>query len=142
MFSYIWPIALVIISNVVYQVCAKSVTDTVSPFITLTVTYLVSAAVSTAMFFLLGKGRSFTGEITKVNWASYVLGIVIVGLEVGFIYAYQAGWEVSVASTVQSAFVALGLIFVGALLYGETITLNRIIGIGLCLVGLMFIERG
>ena len=24
MFSYIWPIALVVLSNVVYQICAKS----------------------------------------------------------------------------------------------------------------------
>ena len=27
MFSYIWPIALVILSNTLYQVCAKSVPE-------------------------------------------------------------------------------------------------------------------
>ena len=27
MFSYIWPIALVVLSNVVYQICAKSVPE-------------------------------------------------------------------------------------------------------------------
>lgn len=50
------------------------------------------------------------------------MGFVIVRLEVGFIYAYKAGWQVSSASVVQSAFLAAALIFVGALLYNEAIT--------------------
>ena len=27
MFSYVWPIALVVLSNTVYQICAKSVPE-------------------------------------------------------------------------------------------------------------------
>lgn len=75
-----------------------------------------------------------------MNWASYVLGMVIVGLEVGFIYAYKAGWQVSTAAIVQSSFLAVLLIPVGALLYRETITWNKIVGILICLVGLVFIN--
>ena len=41
MFSYVWPIALVVLSNVVYQICAKSVPNGLNPFAALTVTYLV-----------------------------------------------------------------------------------------------------
>ena len=41
MFNYVWPIALVVFSNVVYQICAKSVTDGMNPFDSLTVTYTV-----------------------------------------------------------------------------------------------------
>ena len=41
--SYIWPIALVIICNTVYQVCAKSVPAEINPLASLTVTYLVAA---------------------------------------------------------------------------------------------------
>ncbi len=41
MFNYVWPIALVIISNVVYQICAKSVPKEMNPFASLTVTYVV-----------------------------------------------------------------------------------------------------
>ncbi len=43
MFSYIWPIALVVISNTLYQVCAKSVPEGMNPLASLTVTYLVGA---------------------------------------------------------------------------------------------------
>lgn len=35
MFNYVWPIALVVLSNVVYQICAKSVLDGMNPFASL-----------------------------------------------------------------------------------------------------------
>ena len=141
MFSYIWPIALVVLSNVVYQVCAKSVPENVSPFASLTVTYLVGAALSTALFLLTEKDGSLTRELGRMNWAPYVLGIVIVGLEVGFIYAYKAGWPVSTASIVQSAFLAIALLVVGALLYHEGLSWSKLVGIVICLVGLIFINK-
>ena len=75
-----------------------------------------------------------------MNWAPYVLGLVIVGLEVGWIYAYQAGWQVSMGMIVSSSFLAVVLIFVGALLYQEPITWNKIVGIAICLIGLVFIN--
>ncbi|MBO4896728.1 MAG: EamA family transporter [Clostridia bacterium] len=139
MFYYIWPIALVVLSNVFYQICAKSVPGGMNPLASLTVTYLVGAAASAMLFFILGGGNLFK-EYTKLNFAPFVLGIVIVGLEVGFIYAYKAGWQISTASIVQSAFLAVALIFVGRLLYGEPLTWNKLLGILLCLLGLGLIN--
>ena len=46
MFSYIWPLGLVVLSNVFYQICAKSVPDRMNPFASLTITYLVGASAS------------------------------------------------------------------------------------------------
>ncbi|SEA90417.1 hypothetical protein SAMN05216349_14911 [Oribacterium sp. KHPX15] len=53
MFSCLWPISLVILSNVVYQICAKSVPDKMNPFASLTITYIVGAIASTILFFVL-----------------------------------------------------------------------------------------
>ena len=64
------------------------------------------------------------------------------GLEVGFIYAYKAGWPVSTASIVQSAFLAVILLAVGVLFYKEALTVNRVVGLVICLVGLYFINKG
>ena len=94
MFSYVWPIALVVLSNVVYQICAKSVPERMNPFASLTVTYLVGAVASAILFFALGPERNLVKEYGKLNWAPFVLGIVIVGLEAGWIFAYKAGWQV------------------------------------------------
>lgn len=140
MFSYVWPIVLLVISNVVYQVCAKSVPEEMNPLASLTVTYLVGAFASGILYFVLNRSGSLFQEYGKINWAPPVLGIVIVGLEVGWIYAYKAGWQVSTGFIVQSAFLAVVLVFVGYLLYREALTWNKLAGIAICLVGLVFIN--
>ena len=139
MIAFIWPIALVVLSNTVYQICAKSVPEGMNPLASLVVTYLVAAAASLAMYHLLG-GRDLVGEFRRLNWAPIALGVVIVGLEVGFIYAYKAGWQVSVASVVQSAFLAIALLLVGRGLYREALTWNKLLGVGVCLAGLALIN--
>ena len=140
MFSFVWPIALVILSNIVYQICAKSVPENVNPFASLTVTYLIGAVASAILFFVLGNENNILKEYSKMNWAPFVLGIVIVGLEAGWIYAYKAGWQVSTGFIIQSAFLAVGLLLVGYLIYHETISWNKIVGVVICLIGLIFIN--
>ena len=140
MFYYIWPIALVVLSNVVYQICAKSVPEGMNPLASLTVTYLVGAIVSGVLYYVLNRGGNLIREYDKLNWAPIVLGIVIVGLEVGWIYAYKAGWQVSTGFIVQSAFLAIALILVGYFIYHESLTWNKLVGVGVCLVGLVFIN--
>ena len=142
MISYIWPIALVVLSNILYQICAKSVPQSMDPLASLTITYLVGAAMSGALFFALNRGGNLVHEYGKLNWAPVVLGFVVVGLEVGWIYAYKAGWKVSTAFIVQSAFLALVLLLVGYFLYHETLTWNKLVGVALCMIGLVFINRG
>lgn len=139
--SYIWPIALVVVSNVVYQICAKGVPKEMDTMASMTITYLVGAACSAVMYFLMNKNGNLFQEYAKMNVAPVLLGVSVVGLEVGFIYAYKIGWPVSTASVVQSAFLALALIFVGAILYHEAITVNKVLGAVICLVGLYFINK-
>lgn len=91
--------------------------------------------------FLFSKNGNLLGEYAKMNFAPALLGVSVVGLEVGFIYAYKAGWSVSTASIVQSAFLAVALILVGGFVYKEPITFNKIFGAAVCLVGLYFINK-
>ena len=51
MFSYVWPIALVVLSNIIYQICAKSLPAEINPLASLTITYLVAAASSAILYF-------------------------------------------------------------------------------------------
>ena len=140
MFGYVWPLGLVVLSNVFYQICTKSVPGKMDPFASLTITYAVGAAASLILYFVLSKGGNIIQEYRQTNWAPFVLGLVIVGLEVGYIYAYKAGWPVSVAQIVQAALLAVILIFVGYMLYKEAITWNKIVGIIVCLAGLGLIN--
>ena len=85
------PIAVIVLSNIFYHICSKSTPDAVDPFAALTVTYLVGAVVSGALYFALHRGGNLLAEYRHLNWSTWVLGIAIVGLEVGSIYMYKAG---------------------------------------------------
>lgn len=111
-----------------------------NPFASLIITYLVGAAVAFIMFLILGDSRDILTELKKANWTSFVLGIVLVGLEVGFIYAYKAGWKVNAAQIVTSSILGVILIIVGYVGYKEAITWNKIVGVIVCLAGLGLIN--
>lgn len=53
---------------------------------------------------------------------------------------YKAGWQISTAPIVQSAIVAIILIIIGFLLFKESMTWNKILGIAVCILGLFFIN--
>ncbi|WP_130837712.1 EamA family transporter [Lachnoclostridium sp. Marseille-P6806] len=139
MLAYLWPVALVILSNVIYQICAKALPSGMDPLASMTITYLVGAVVSATLYFALHRDADLLHEYAKLNWAPFLLGIVV-GLDVGMLFAYRNGWQVSMLNIVQSAFVAAALILVGRLLYHEALNWNKIAGIAVCLIGLVLIN--
>jgi len=138
MWSMIWPIALVVGVNVFYHITTKSTPEGVNAFASLTITYLVGAALSAAVFYLMGN-RDLLGELGKANWTAWVLGVIVVGLEFGSICVYRAGWKISVASLIMNITLACMLLLVGLLLYHETVTLRQGIGILVCLAGIYLV---
>jgi len=142
MWEMLWPILLILLSNTVYNICTKSTPGNVNAFGALMITYAVATIFTALIFVFLVKPENALIELSHVNWTSIVLGMVIVGLELGYIFAYRAGWKVSSASLVANIGLAIVLIFVGALLYGENITLKQVMGILICCVGLFLINMG
>ena len=140
MFSYIWPIALAILSNVLYHICAKTTPEGIHPFASLTATYLTGAVLSAVLYYVLAPQANLVKECSRLNWAPFALGIVIVGLEGGWLYAYKAGWQVNTGFIVQSAFVSVLLLFVGFFLYHEALSWNKLLGTASCLLGFVFIN--
>ena len=96
---------------------------------------------SALAFFVTTKGGNILKEFGHTNWATVVLGIVITGLEVGFIFAYKAGWKVNTLSVTTNAILAIVLIFVGLIGYHEAINWNKVLGVAICLTGLYFINK-
>lgn len=138
----ILPLGMVVATSIIYHICTKSMPKGVNSFASLAICYVVGAIFATGLYYAIEKDANIIKEVGKMNFAPFVLGIMIVGLEGGYIYAYKAGWEISTAFIVQSAFVAIGLLLVGFFMYNEAISLNKIIGIVICLIGLFFINKG
>ena len=112
----------------------------VNPFGALMVTYLGAAIISAIIFSYTVGPSNVVGEMSKVNWTSVVLALAIVGLEVGYVFVYRAGWSVSTASVVANVGLACVLLVVGYMLYRENISFNQILGIVICMIGLILIN--
>ena len=113
--AYFWPLILVVASNTVYHICAKSLPESVDPLASLTVTYLIGSIFSGILYFVTNRGgANLLHEYSQMNWAPYLLGLAIVGLEAGSMHAYQAGWPVSAFQVSSAAAIATILVFIGS----------------------------
>lgn len=141
MWIYYTAILLTIMSNVFYHILQKSTPSTVNPVLSLLFTYLTAAMLCLVVLPFYLNGESLTLALKKINWTSFALGGAVVGLELGFLLAYRAGWNIGLAGIFSNGMVALLLIPVGILFFHEKLSLVNILGILLCFGGLMLINR-
>ena len=86
--SYIWPLVLIVVSNSIYHICAKSLPAKADPFAALTITYFIGTVFSATLYFLLNRGSAgLVQEWKGLNWTPYVLGFIVVAMEAGNVYA-------------------------------------------------------
>ena len=78
---YIWPLILVAVAEVLYQICAKALPADLNPLASITITF------------------------------------------------------------VHSAFASILLLLAGYMIFAEGISRNKIIGVAICIVGLIFLNR-
>lgn len=140
MLKMFFPIAMVIISNTVYNIAAKSTPENVNAFLSLSITYMVAMLLAFAVFFLSSDRQSVLTELKTVNWASFALGFSIVPLELGYILIYRFGWRVSAASLTANIGLACVLLIVGVLLYKEAVSIKQLVGMIVCAAGLFLMN--
>lgn len=141
MFVFYFSIALAVLSNVFYHIFQKWTPLNVNPLVALTVTYLTAAAICGVLLAATGTGGvPLAVSLRQLNWASVGLGLAIVGLEMGFLLAYRAGWKISLAQLAANTLVAVILIPVGLALFREKLSPLNLAGIVICLIGLVIVN--
>lgn len=133
-------LALTVLSNTLYHLFQKTIPANVNPLLSLAVTYLVAAVATVVLLPLFPMQGAIGAELRKLNWASVGLGAVIVGLELGFLLAYRAGWNLSLASLVANTTVALLLIPLGLFLFKEQLSPLNMLGVVLAIAGLILVN--
>ncbi len=139
--SFYFPILMTISGGVLYHVGQKAIPQTVHPFAAVIIAYAVGILLCTAGLFFDPSGRSFLASVKDANWAVIAVGVGAVVIEVGFLLAYRAGWNINSASVVCNISVALLLIPIGLLAFREHLSLRQAAGIGCCLIGLYLLSR-
>ena len=139
--SFYLPILMTIGGGVLYHVGQKAVPQSVHPFVVVIVAYSVGILLCVVGLFFDPAGRSFTTSVKAANWAVISVGVGAVIIEIGFLLAYRAGWNINAASVVCNISVALLLIPIGLLAFKEHLSFRHAAGIGCCLIGLYLLSR-
>lgn len=136
---FYFSIGLTILSNVLYHIFQKLTPGDVNPMATLAVTYAVATVICLTLIPLSGIG--FLDSLRELNWATFGLAFAIVGLEVGFLLAYRAGWDISLGVLVSNVAVGMILVPIGLLFFKEGLSPRRVIGIIVCMIGLILVNQ-
>ena len=132
---------VVVISVLLYHVTQKNIPKDANPLIVVSGAYFVAMCLCLLGFMASSESRKLGDILRSQNWAlAALLGFAAIGIELGFLYAYGAGWKVSTTATTSGTFITIALAFVGVLWFKETLTVVNVIGIVLCIVGVVFIN--
>jgi hypothetical protein len=108
---------------------------------TLASSYVVAALACIAAFPLLTPGKSLAEGFATVSWHPLALGAAIACCEIGVLLSFRAGWPVGTTGVSMSAVMALILVPVGVIAFGEALTLQRAVGVTMLLGGLYLLSR-
>jgi len=134
------PLLLVVCGSLMYHVAAKSVPKAIEPFGALIGVYGTALLASLAAYAIARRGAMpHLSSLWHPTVATVGIGALLI--ELGFLLTYRAAWPVSTASVMTNGAVAVLLLPIGALFFSEAITLIRVGGVALCLVGLWMLQR-
>jgi drug/metabolite transporter (DMT)-like permease len=134
-------LSLAIAATVAYHLVLKLTPAGANPFLSLLVTYGLVALLFAAGL-ALGPGPfEWRHELRALNWTALALAASIVALDLGFLFLYRSGYDISLGALVTQSAAAMILLTVGVLVFREKLSLANGFGVALCLAGLWLVNR-
>ena len=138
---YYISMVITVLATVMYNISQKSINQSVNPFLSMIVTYITAIIFSVLALIILPIDRNIISSLKQLNWASYVLGLSALGLEIGYLYIYRSGWNIAIAPLFVSIISTIVLLVVSIFVYKTKISPINAFGIGLSVVGLILMNK-
>ena len=135
----IFPLILVVACNAAYQLLCKNTPPQLNPFTGLFASYGVSCLIC-AVLMLLTKEGTLGEELRQIRPLNLVLGMVIIGVEGGYLLMYRSGWQVSRGPLAAYMCTAVVLLIVGVLFYREGVSLQKLLGAAVWVGGILLMN--
>ena len=90
----------------------------------------------------INKKTTVYEEIQQLSIANLLMGLVIIGVEGGYMLMYQKGWEISKGSLIANISIAVILFFIGKMFFNESVSIQKILGIIACIIGIFLVNLG
>lgn len=136
MSAFYYSIAIVIASQIVYQLTVKAVPAKESPFGFLAIVYGLSMLVCLVLSRFVGQPLVLLDfKRLSLSWQIWLLAIAVVGIEFGYLLAYRSGWKVGVTYAVASTTTVSVLALLGLFWFSEPLGVRGVLGVGCVLAG-------
>jgi uncharacterized membrane protein len=139
--NFYLPLVLAVGGNLLYHLSQKSLPKAANPLFMITVAYIVGIVVCLLYSFAYPNDKSFLDTVRESNWAVYAMGLGAAVIELGFLLAYRAGWNISTAAVVCSTAVTLLLVPIGVVAFREHLSVRNVVGLLLCMIGLALVAK-
>jgi len=130
-----------ILCTVGYHLVLKVTPAGVNPLLSLLVTYAFVTLLFGLVLLVSPGGFEWRSEMRQLNWTALALALVIVGLDLGFLYLYRSGFAVSLGALITQSAAAMLLLVIGVTVFRERLSAANVAGLVLCLVGLWLVNR-
>jgi multidrug transporter EmrE-like cation transporter len=134
---------LAIVCTVGYHLVLKVTPAGANPLLSLMITYALVTLLLGAILVVApsGSGFEWRHELRQVNWTALALAAVIVGLDLGFLFLYRSGFEISLGALITQSAAAMLLLAIGVAVFKEKLSMANVAGLALCLAGLWLVNR-
>lgn len=139
--NFYLPMVLVISGNLIYHLSQKLLPRGANPLYTMIIVYGIAIIACAAGALAYPSEKTFLQSARETNLTIFLLGLSVAMIEVGFLFVYRVGWNVSTASITTSVTVTLMLIPIGVLAFKEHLSVRNIVGLLFCLLGLILVAK-
>ena len=126
---------IVVASLATYHVFIKLIPHDLNPVSAL-VTFYGTALVCTLFAAKFAPVSTQGWSIAEFSWAAVLVGVAIVGIELGFLLMYRSGWHLSVAPLFTMGAATVLLVPIAVLIFRQPFSARYFFGLALCLCGL------
>jgi len=120
---YLTPI-LIVAGLVIYQISQKSTDQDANPFVVVIMAYLIGIAACVAGYFLIPRqDADLMPMMRTVGWSALGIGLGAAAIEIGFMLAYRAGWNLSLLPVSVNVCGAVLLILIGLVAFRELLSM-------------------
>ena len=138
--SYILSPILIVLGMVIYQVSQKSTDQDANPFVVVIIAYLIGILACIGGYFLIPRqDAALVPMMRTVVWSALGIGLGAAAIEIGFMLAYRGGWNISLLPILVTVCGTTLLMIIGTIAFRESLSLEKIIGVLLCVGGLVLI---
>lgn len=140
--SWYIPLALAIAGNIIYHLAQKNIRKDADPLVAILIAYAIGFVACLALFPFVSHNKPLLTSLRDATWANAALGLSVAMVEVGFLLVYRSGIPLGLAPVVSNVAVTLVLLPIGLFIFQEHLSLPKVAGVLLCVLGISLISSG